>query len=153
VGGFHATSEFENFSNGSTERGLSGFYALVDHELLSAEADALGMSLFLRGAITPDTDLATVGASIEAGVRLSELLFRDDALGIGVVYTDFSDDYLTATRESGDDVTSSETVFELTYQVLVTDWFAVQPDLQYILDPHLSRDNALVVGVRAEVLF
>ncbi|MGE9290794.1 MAG: carbohydrate porin, partial [Puniceicoccales bacterium] len=153
VGGFYASSEFEDFSAGGTERGLSGFYALIDHRLLDASEDVVGMSVFLRGSFTPDESLATVGSAIEAGLQLSELFMGGDAMGFGFAYTDFSDDYLSAARGAGEKVTSSETVLELTYQALLTNWFAIQPDLQYIIDPHFSGENALVLGVRAELLF
>ncbi len=45
-----------------------------------------------------------------------------------------------------------EIAYELTYRMQVTDWFAVQPNIQYVQNPGLdpALDNALVVGARFE---
>lgn len=153
VGGFYATSLFSKYASPGAARGLGAVYGLVDHQFLDPEVDALGLSAFLRGSITPDTDVAVVASSVEGGVQANRLLFESDALGLGLVYTLFSDDYLNATRASGIPVTSSETVLELTYQVALAKWASLQPDLQYIIDPHFSGRNALVLGLRAELIF
>ena len=32
-------------------------------------------------------------------------------------------------------------------------WLTLQPDVQYIFDPHLSRRNAFAIGLRAVIDF
>jgi len=46
-------------------------------------------------------------------------------------------------------------VIELTYQVQVTRWFMLQPDLQFIINPGGTNDfaNAVVIGGRAAIVF
>ena len=48
-----------------------------------------------------------------------------------------------------------EAVLELTYRAQITPWFALQPDVQWIIHPGGSTaiDDALVVGLRAAVSF
>jgi len=43
----------------------------------------------------------------------------------------------------------------LTYQVQVTRWFMLQPDLQFIINPGGTNDfaNAVVIGGRAAIVF
>lgn len=69
----------------------------------------------------------------------------DDRLGFAVANALISP---TARRLNG--LSRAETTFEGTYQIKVRDWFAVQPDVQYIVHPsgQAHLDNALVVGLR-----
>ncbi|NNE06614.1 MAG: carbohydrate porin [Xanthomonadales bacterium] len=48
---------------------------------------------------------------------------------------------------------NNETVIELTYRRQFSDRFAMQPNLQYVINPGLDRaiDNALAVGIRFEI--
>lgn len=58
-------------------------------------------------------------------------------------------------REEGSSPIGAEMVLEFTYQVRLTNWLIVQPDLQYIINPGGTTDfeNALVIGARAAVTF
>ena len=49
----------------------------------------------------------------------------------------------------------AETVIEATYLAEVFPWLTVQPDLQYVIHPGTdpALDNALVAGVRVEIVF
>ena len=46
--------------------------------------------------------------------------------------------------------TTTETVLEANYQITVSAWFSVTPDLQYVIRPsgRSAFGNALVVGVQ-----
>ena len=56
-------------------------------------------------------------------------------------------------RAGGDDVTSSETLVEITYQAKITPWLTLQPDLQFIFNPHEGDGDAVVFGIRMESAF
>ncbi len=47
-----------------------------------------------------------------------------------------------------------ETIFEITYLCYLADWFNIQPDIQYILNPAESRINnyAFIAGVRLSLI-
>jgi porin len=46
-----------------------------------------------------------------------------------------------------------ELVFEWFYSIQIAPWLALQPDLQYLVNPQLSRRNAVVVGAQLSVAF
>jgi porin len=52
-------------------------------------------------------------------------------------------------------VDDAEVAIELSYRAQITPWLALQPDLQYIVNPGFdgSVDDALAIGVRAEIAF
>ncbi|WP_309398374.1 carbohydrate porin [Cerasicoccus maritimus] len=153
LGGYYATTQFADFNTGATESGLGAVYAIIDHQIMDPSVDAFGLSVFCRGGVTPDDNLATVGAYVDGGISLHSICFDDDALGLACSHTIFGDDYLNATRASGTSVTSTETVIEATYAVAVAGWLSIQPDLQYVINPHYSDRDALVVGARCAVAF
>ena len=65
------------------------------------------------------------------------------------------DEFRRAQREIGLDPERHETALELTYRAQITDWFGLQPDIQYIINPGLDSelDNAFVYGFRFDVVF
>jgi porin len=107
---------------------------------------------------------------IEAGLNWKGVFKgRDnDTLGLGVSYVGispaaqaFSSDVIAFTGK-GTRYAGSETVIEATYAYKANDWFALQPDLQYVINPNggiptpsnpRPLKNALVAGVRATISF
>ena len=45
--------------------------------------------------------------------------------------------------------------FEATYEIAITPWWSIQPDLQWIINPSgvTGSPNALVLGLRTSVAF
>jgi len=93
---------------------------------------------------------------------------ENDVFGLGVSYLGIS----PATRQYGNDVifytgsgyryNSNETVVEATYLYQVAPWWALQPDLQIVVNPgagipsaYSSKPlkNAVIAGVRATITF
>ena len=60
-----------------------------------------------------------------------------------------------ANRQNRITVPDYEAVVELSYRAQLTRWFALQPDVQWIIHPGGSAaiDNALVIGLRASLSF
>lgn len=148
LGAYYHTGELENFSNGSTEDGLFSVYAVLDHRLVDASESACGASLFVRGGYVPEDELAAVQGYVDVGFALDGIFREEDALGFAVSHTEFGDDFVAA--EGG---TSSETVLELTYQTVLTQWCVIQPDIQYIVDPQSNGNDSFVFGIRTELTF
>jgi carbohydrate-selective porin OprB len=48
-------------------------------------------------------------------------------------------------------VSRRQSVLELTYLLQLTGWLTLQPDFQFFFDPHLSRRDATVIGLRAVI--
>lgn len=147
VGGYYHTGDYQRFADGQTESGIYSMYAIIDHQLIASNGSP-SLNVFFRGGITPKGEIAVVSAYAEAGLVSKNVFKQDDALGLSTSWTDVSDDFRLA--EGG---SSSETVMELTYQLPVNDCLAIQPDVQYIINPQGGGDNALVTGIRAEISF
>ncbi len=145
LGGYYHSGEYTRFSNGATEDGIYTIYGVIDHQIVRTEG-CPGINVFLRGGVTPEDDIATVTGYADAGVVVSNVLREDDALGFAVSWTDLSDGGAAGGR-------SSEIVTELTYQIPVSDWFTIQPDIQYIINPQGGGGDAFLTGLRAEISF
>jgi porin len=148
LGAYYHAGDVANFANGGTEDGLFSVYAVLDHRLVDASESACGVSLFVRGGYVRDDELAVVDGYVDAGFVLDGIFRDEDALGFAVSHTGFADDFRVV--EGG---TSSETVFELTYQTRLSEWCVIQPDLQYIVDPQSNGKNSFVFGLRTELSF
>jgi len=72
----------------------------------------------------------------------------NDTFGLGYYYLAMSDDiadFLDLDSEQG---------IELFYNIEVTPWLHITPDIQYIIDPGGgAEDDALVCGVRMQMTF
>ena len=99
----------------------------------------------------------------EAGLNFRALIpgREADLLGVGVSYTDLSDDLRRRVRDANffDGTHAAlpdyEFVLEATYQANLSPWLSVQPDLQCIVHPGGSAryGNALILGMRTVVTF
>lgn len=71
-----------------------------------------------------------------------------DTFGLGYYYLDMSDDLPSYAG------LSSEQGIELYYEIEVTPWLHVTPDVQYIIDPGGGAgDDAIAVGIRTRMSF
>lgn len=78
-----------------------------------------------------------------------------DVIGLGVSYTEFSEDVNDALKSVGADELDPEIVFELFYYWEIAPWWAIQPDLQYIVNPaaNPNADDAIVLNLSTRVSF
>ena len=152
LGGYHHTGDFEDYSNGNTDSGLSSFWIGIEHTLLKNEQDhEPSVNIFARASIVPQEERAVATSQIDGSVVAPNLFCKDDALGLACSYTTFGDDYLTGSSEAG--ITESETIIELTYALPLHKNFSIQPSLQYIVDAHFAGRDAFVVGARSQLTF
>ena len=93
-----------------------------------------------------DSRAQAVGGYLGGGVIYKGVFGRpNDRLGFAIARAEIAGD---ARRAEG--LPRAETTFEASYQAKLGDAFAVQPDLQYVVDPsgRAGRPNAMVVGLR-----
>jgi len=151
------TGDINNFENGDESDGVNIFYAMIDQTVYEASSgsDERGFELgvFLRGAVPAQSDRTALDWQINGGLELRQPIpgRQEDSLGLGFAYIDFAQDYLRSVRASGLRAKSPELLFELTYRAQVTGWLSLQPDLQYFVDPHIGRRDALAVGLSAVI--
>lgn len=146
LGGYEATGSFTDFRTGGEVDGAGAVYLICDHRFLDSGDGGVGLSGFIRLSVALDRERVTVERYVDAGLVVDSLVVDDDALGFAVSHTEFG----TAYRRAHPGVTARESVLELSYRVPLGEHWRVQPDLQYILSPHFSGDDALVGGIRCE---
>jgi porin len=104
-----------------------------------------GWAWWLRAGLA-DPRAQAVSGYLGGGVIYKGLFGRaNDRIGFAVARAEISRDArLTA------DLPGAETTWEASYQAKLGNTFAVQPDVQYIVNPagRTGRPNALVVGLR-----
>jgi porin len=138
--------------------GNYGFYLHADQMLYreSGTADE-GFTPFFVVTWQPD-DVNEMPFFIDAGLTYKGLIpgRGDDIAGIGYAYGKWSRQLGKYETDSGGTRQKYEMVVEATYKIAVNKWLYLQPDLQYIINPHggdKDIDDALVVGARVGVTF
>jgi porin len=158
VGGYYDAGLFPDNQGGTPHRGNGAWWVVVDQQIYresyKPKEAFRGLSAFGRVS-TAAADRNPVTAYFDAGLNYTGLLpGRDkDILGVAFSYEHLSDQLR---QLSGTPVVSHhEHVLEATYLWTLNDHFAVQPDLQYIINPGgVDRiPNALVGGLRFIINF
>lgn len=151
-------SGYEGTADGSGNVwGNATFYGIVDQMLYREPspdaASPQGLGWFARcGFAPPDRNI--VVTYFDTGFTYTGPIpgRDDDGAGLGFGWSQLSPG--GAEGLSGGSV-GLEMVFEATYQAQLTPWFALQPDLQFVVQPGGSADlgDALVVGLSASISF
>jgi porin len=152
VGLWSHSARFDGLDASTSRHASMGGYGLVEGPL--ARWGDRRLHGFARlGLAEPTTE--EIAAAYSAGLVLRGRLlgFTDEALGLGVTSVQTGAPYRRAQAAAGARVGRHETTVELTYRAQVTPWLAVQPDLQYVINPGAdpALKNALVMGLRFEV--
>lgn len=131
-----------------------GLYALAEGTLLRTGEYALNGFIRLGFA---DAHVHQIARYQGAGLVWSGPLFagseREEQLGLAVASINNGNTFRRVQAELGSDFERQETAFELTYRVQALPWLALQPDIQYIINPGTdpALDDAWVVGLRFEL--
>lgn len=148
---WQSTREYEDFAGRARDNRQGGFL-LAERTLFGGQAGQRTAIAFLRAGFTPG-DRSALDRSFGLGVNVRGLLAArpDDQLGLALVRAENGDDF----RAFDPTVAAAETVYELTYRFEALPGIAIQPDLQWVVDPGYdpARDRSLVFGVRAQVAF
>lgn len=154
--------------------GNYSLYAMVDHQLWARPgADGIGLSGFIRVAVTPEQDRNPIAFYVDTGLAYAGLLpgRPNDVLGLGFAYAAMSSSLADLDRATNaitgvpGPVQDYEAVIELTYQAALTPWLVVQPFFQYVIHPGgnvpnpdgtaptQALGNAAIFGVRSAMAF
>jgi porin len=148
LGSWYHTADFDNLENGGATQisGNHGFYASGD-QLLWKEPGSddapQGVGVFAQFGRSP-SDRNALDRYFGSGVTYRGPLRNRDAdlIGVGIAAGSFSDPAL-----------STERAVEVFYKAQINDWMVLQPDTQYIANPSGNGHDALVVGLRTEIVF
>src|SRR6266404_4065411 len=111
-----------------------------------------GLGVFTHIAFCPPNS-SLINFYIDSGLNHKGLIpTRDnDVLGVAFAYGHLNNNPKNAEENS---FPGYEIAIEATYQIELTPWFSLQPDLQYVLHPSgTDIANALVLGARATISF
>jgi len=140
---------------GSPREGLRaahGAYAIAEKRLLGGKRGSLSAFVrtgMARGRTYQVASYQGLGLALQAPL----LTGAEEQLGLAVASVRNSRSFRRAQSAAGSSSDARETALEMTYRTRLTPWLALQPDLQYILNPGTdpSRRNAVAVGLRVEL--
>jgi porin len=132
-------------------RGSWGVYGLAEGRLWSEADRAQGLGAFVRLGWA-EARLTRIARYVGAGLAYTGLVPGRDAdrAGLAVAAAFNGGAYRRAQRRAGRAVTAAEVAVEGVYAVAVTDWLAVQGDVQVVVHPGTDPDVpvALVPALR-----
>ena len=154
----------------ASKRGDWSVYGTLDQLVFRPKPDADGGLALTARAMGAPGDRNVVDLFVQAGAVYKGPFGRDaDQMGLGVEWAHISDraragDAATAAAMGTFfPVRTSETVIEATYQLQVTPWWQMQPDLQYVINPGGGLvdpekpakriGDAAVLGLRSVITF
>jgi porin len=152
VGSWYHTKKFQDPS-GKDRDSNSGFYAIAEQKLFSEQDDpSQGLGAFVQLGFA-DKDLNQVSSYQGFGLNYVGLFDgrNQDTTVLGVARANIS----SIARANDESLSSNETTLEIGHRFQITDYFAVNPDLQYVVNTGASKelDNALVWNLRTEIRF
>jgi porin len=123
-----------------------GAYFLFDQQIYKEHPDqdqGPGLTAFIQLSWAP-ADRNQVNLSVAGGLMYTGLIpgRTNDNLGFSINNAHATPQGLT-----------HETVLEGFYQVILTPWLTIQPDIQYFINPRGNGRDALAIGIRNTVAF
>lgn len=136
-----------------------GFYVIGEYELIKRDPELKGPNdLRIFGRLGYSNPNVTIAESyVGAGFTVSGLFpgRSNDQTGLAFASIMAGNEYINHTFTNGSRPQKFETNFELTHQFVLNDYFRLQPNIQYILNPgfNAALDNALIIGTRMSIGF
>jgi porin len=149
AGAWHHSGTFEGF-DGTTRRGASGTFAVLEQRLLADPRDeGRGLDLFAQLGVS-DGRYAEIDRHLSIGLAATGAVpgRPRDTAGLLLTSVTLSPHCAEAGRSR------RESVVELFYGFALRSWLVVKPDLQYILNPGAGgAADALVATARLTLAF
>ena len=157
LGGWVYTARFSELAEEADhDRGNHGVYALAEQVVYRSGDGARALAVFLSIGLA-EPRLNPFGFALNSGLVYTGLLPRREAdqVGVGVASAHVGHDFRVAQRAAGTPVRDAEIALEFTYRLQLAPWLALQPDVQYVINPGVDSaiDNALALGSRFEIAF
>ena len=149
LGVWHHTGDFQQFDS-RQESGTEGVYLLLDQTIAEqnlSDNDSREVKLFLQFGYADD-EVSESNFHTGGGITLSGFVPRREYDEVGVMGS-----YIHFSNEAGF-VESYEFAIETFYKLHLNHYFALKPDLQFIINPGGEGLNDALVGLlRIEVAF
>lgn len=131
------------------ETGSWAAYYKADQAIRYCADDKSGWGLFSTGGLS-DGNPNPIRWFVNAGVSGTSPLRKQDTFGAGYYYLGLSDNVKRLFRQRN---LQDEQGVEVFYNIGVTPWCHITPDLQWIRPARGNFDNALLFGLRAKIDF
>lgn len=160
VGGYWMNGDFQNISqtDNSTVEGNAMVWALADQMLYREQAgDDQGLSAFGTYVYSLEDEVNQMDNYLGLGLVYKGLIpdRPRDTSGLAITKGWYSEALKASRRAQGLAVQHDEAVIELNHSFELGRGIAVQPDLQYVINPAGTKQisNALLIGARISVHF
>jgi porin len=132
--------------------GNGGVYVLAEGRLLPKPGDKDGgLNGWVRVGLA-NGDINLVDRYLGGGLVYTGWFENrpKDEMGIAIARAGLGYGARLTGAQAGHRIGRAETALEVTYRYAYKDWLNIQPDVQYVINPHGDRDiaNAVVVGLR-----
>lgn len=156
TGAWLHTADVENFDGERNDRNY-GVYLIAEKTLFAETDDGQGLGAFLQLGFAHE-DRNQLGNYWGAGLHYVGLIpGRDrDITGLAIGSARNGDEFIKHSKEVAMiPVEHTETVIEMAYRAEILPGLALQPGVQYIIQPSMDPglDNAFQVGIRLEMSF
>lgn len=154
---FPDVNELDNFNKSIQRNGNYGVYAFGEKFIYAEDHNTdQGASIFLRVGIA-DKNVNEFDSYLGGGIVYKGLITGRDADIIGLAFASChtGNKYRASVFREGNTAPTFETDIELTYNLKLTNYLELQPDLQYIINPINSEkgSNTTAFGIRSSVEF
>ena len=152
------TNLFLSGSPGRPHSGQYGFYLIFEQMLFrNARNPDTGLNGFVTFVVSPDEDKSVMPYYVNGGLIWEGVIpcRPHDKLDLGFYSGVFSDRLRAAQHEARLPGQTSETDIELNYQLQLTPYLYVRPNVQYVFKPNGQNTirNALVLGAELGITF
>jgi porin len=152
IGGYYHTNNFMDYRDTTrVSKGNYGGYIISDMVIWSGfnHPDSY-LGLFVQTAMAP-SHINKINYYLGAGIHVNGLLpiGYGDALGIAFAYANMSHSF----KNQQTNIDVGEMAIELTYKLHLLEYYLIQPNLQYIINPGANTllNNALVANIRFNI--
>jgi len=155
IGAGYSTRRKLFFLSGKKSSGNYELYIQCD-QMVMRTTDKSGITPFFTFLYSPDNrnlfPYFFMTGVVAEGIIPSR---PDDSINFGVNWGQYSADLREKERREGTPQQHSETDFELNYKAQLSEFFFIQPNIQYIIWPSgiKSISNAFVIGIQSGVSF
>lgn len=152
IGAYYHSSTFQDYRDTlHFVKGNFGLFAVTDLVLISNfDHPHRYFSAFAQGGFAPQS-INQVNFYLGGGFHLNGILPKryNDVIGIAFAYANMSPDY----KNKNPETMRGELALEFTYKLNVFDYYTIQPNIQYIINPGVNSDlsNALIALVRFNI--
>jgi porin len=151
------TNLFVSGRPGRPHSGQYGLYLLFEQMLLRNAGRDTGLNSFVTFVVSPDEDKSVMPYFVNGGLIWEGLIpcRPHDKLDLGFYSGVFSQSLRDAQHAAGLPGQTSETDIELNYQVQLTPYLYLRPNIQYVFKPNGLNTirNALVLGTEIGITF